>query len=152
MASRRRYATGEQLHDLFHEVFALRDALSEVMDDVHERAGLRTAQCRIADALDRLGPAPVPQVAASLGVSRQFVQTVCNELEAMGLAQFSDSPRHKRSKLVSLTEKGRRILDRSGRAEAAIIEKALPDVDAAKVTGAAALLRGIGGRVRAKKP
>ena len=151
MASRKRYAAGEQLHDLFHEVFALHDALSEVMDEVHERAGLRTAQCRIADAFERLGPAPVPEVDASLGVSRQFVQTVCNELEAMGLVQFNDSPRHKRSKLVSLTEKGRRTIDRAGKAEAAIIERALPDVDAAKVAGAAALLRGISGQVRTKK-
>ena len=152
MASRKRYAAGEQLHDLFHEVFALHDALSEVMDEVHERAGLRTAQCRIADAFERLGPAPVPEVDASLGVSRQFVQTVCNELEAMGLVQFNDSPRHKRSKLVSLTEKGRRTIDRAGKAEAAIIERALPDVDAAKVTDATALLHRISGRVRAKKP
>jgi DNA-binding MarR family transcriptional regulator len=152
MAPRKRYATGEQLHDLFHEVFALHDALSEVMDEVHERAGLRTAQCRIADALERLGPAPVPEIAASLGVSRQFLQTVCNELEAMGLVQFDDSPRHKRSKLVSLTKKGHRTLDRTGQVEAAIIEKALPDVDAAKVADAAAFLHGISGRVRAKKP
>jgi DNA-binding MarR family transcriptional regulator len=152
MAPRRRYATGEQLHGLFHEVFALHDALSEVMDEVHERAGLRTAQCRIADELERLGPASVPEVAASLGVSRQFVQTVCNGLEAMGLVQFNDSPRHKRSKLVSLTEKGRRTIARAGKAEAAIIERALPDVDAAKAADAAALLHGISGRVRAKKP
>jgi DNA-binding MarR family transcriptional regulator len=152
MASRRRYAAGEQLHDLFHEVFALHDALSEVMDEVHEQAGLRTAQCRIADELERLGPASVPEVAASLGVSRQFVQTVCNGLRSMGLVEFKDSPRHKRSKLVSLTSKGRHTLERAGRAEAAIIEKALPDVDAAKLADAAALLRGISGRVRAKKP
>ena len=152
MVSKKRRATGEELHNLFHEVFALHDALSEVMDEVHERAGLRTAQCRIANELKRLGPASVPDVASSLGVSRQFVQTVCNGLEAMGLVQFNDSPRHKRSKLVSLTEKGRRTIDRAGKAEAAIIERALPDVDAAKVADAAALLHGIGGRVRAKTP
>ena len=66
MPSRRRYATGEQLHDLFHEVFALRDALSDVMDDVHERAGLRTAQCRIAAALPNLDAAKVAGAAALL--------------------------------------------------------------------------------------
>jgi DNA-binding MarR family transcriptional regulator len=152
MASRKRYAAGEQLHDLFHEVFALHDALSEVMDGVHARAGLRTSQCRVADELERLGSATVPEVAASLRVSRQFVQTVCNGLQSIGLVEFKDSPRHKRSKLVSLTGKGRRALERAGRAEAAIIEKALPDVDATKVANTVALLRGIGKKVQARKP
>ena len=113
---------------------------------------MRTAQCRIADELERLGPAPVPEVAASLDVSRQFVQTVCNELEAMGLVQFNDSPRHKRSKLVSLTSEGHRTLERAGREEAAVIKKALPDADTAKVSDAMTLLHGISKRIRARKP
>ena len=91
-------------------------------------------------------------MAASLNVSRQFVQTVCNDLQSIGLVEFKDSPRHKRSKLVSLTSKGRRTLERAGRAEAAIIEKALPDVDAAKVADAKTLLRDISKRVPARKP
>lgn len=139
MAKPQPRASGEDLHELFHEVFLLHAALSAVMDDVHERAGLRTSQVKVADALERAGPASVPEIAARLGVSRQFVQTVCNEFEEMGLIEFQDSPRHKRSKLVVLTEKGRRTLARTGRSEAAIIEKAMPDIDG-KATGAATTL------------
>jgi DNA-binding MarR family transcriptional regulator len=152
MSRQKRSATGEELHELFHEVFVLHGALSGVMDEVHERVGLRTSHCKVADALERHGPATVPEVAAWLRVSRQFVQTVCNELAAQGLFAFADSPRHKRSKLASLTEKGRRVLARAGDAEAAIIEKALPDVNAVDVAAAAALLGSITERVRAKKP
>jgi DNA-binding MarR family transcriptional regulator len=149
MAVKKRRATGEQLHDLFHEVFVLHDILFDVADEVHARAGLRTAQCRVADELERLGSATVPDVAAALNVSRQFVQTTCNELERIGVVRFSDSPRHKRSKLVSLTEAGRRTLARAAGIEAAVIEKALPDMDAAAVSKAQALLRDIRERVQA---
>lgn len=133
-------ASGDDLHELFHEVFLLHAALSAVMDEVHEQAGLRTSQCKVADVLERAGPASVPEVAARLGVSRQFVQTVCNEFEESGLIEFKDSPRHKRSKLVALTEKGRRTLARAWRSEAAIIEKALPEIDAKTTSEATTLL------------
>lgn len=134
-------ASGEDLHELFHEVFLLHAALSAVMDAVHEKAGLRTAQCKVADALERAGPASVPEVAARLDVSRQFVQTICNEFEEMGIIEFRDSPRHKRSKLVVLTEKGRRTLAKAWQYEAGVIEKALPDIDAATTAKATALLK-----------
>jgi DNA-binding MarR family transcriptional regulator len=140
MPKKKTVASGEALHELFHEVFLLHGALSAIMDSVHERAGLRTSQCKVADALERTGPATVPDIAARLGVSRQFVQTICNEFEGMGIITFTDSPRHKRSKLVSLTEKGRRTLERAWHYEAAIIEAALPDIGATETEAATALL------------
>jgi DNA-binding MarR family transcriptional regulator len=140
MAKLKSRASGDDLHELFHEVFLLHAALSAVMDEVHEQAGLRTSQCKVADALERAGPASVPEVAARLGVSRQFVQTICNEFEEMALIEFKDSPRHKRSKLVTLTEKGRRTLAQAWRSEAAIIEKALPEIDAKTTSEATVLL------------
>jgi DNA-binding MarR family transcriptional regulator len=151
MSRNKRSATGEELHGLFHEVFVLHGALSDVMDEVHERVGLRSSQCKVADTLDRHGPATVPEVAAWHRVSRQFVQTVCNELVAQGLVEFNDSPRHKRSKLASLTEKGRRVLAQAGKVEAAIIERAVPGMNRDEVAGATALLRAITERVKAKK-
>lgn len=140
MAKQKTVASGEALHELFHEVFLLHGALSAVMDSVHERAGLRTSQCKVADALERAGPASVPDIAARLGVSRQFVQTICNEFEEMGIITFNDSPRHKRSKLVVLTEKGRRTLARAWQYEAGVIETALPGINADDTAAATALL------------
>ena len=152
MPKAKRAATGEELHELFHSVFVLQGVLSAVMDDVHARVGMRTSQCKIADALERHGPAAVPQVAAWLGVSRQFVQTVCNEMEALGLLEFRDSPRHKRSRLASLTEKGKRVAARAGNAEAAIIERTLPDIDAGRVADASGILRAITDRIPGRNP
>jgi DNA-binding MarR family transcriptional regulator len=140
-------ADGERLHALFREVFALHAALSEEMDAVHERAGMRTSQVRVASALDRMGAATVPDVAAALKVSRQFVQTVCNELLAQGILEFEDNPRHRRSKLARLTATGRDVLYRTKRQEARIIEQLLPGIDARAVEQAVDLLSGIRRRI-----
>ncbi len=142
-----RQADGERLHALFREVFALHAVLCEEMDAVHERAGMRTPQVRVASALDRMEAATVPDVAAALKVSRQFVQTVCNELLAQGVLEFVDNPRHRRSKLARLTATGRETLRRTKRQEARIIEQLLPGIDARAVEQAVELLSGIRERI-----
>jgi DNA-binding MarR family transcriptional regulator len=53
------------------------------------------------------GPQTVPEMARSRPVSRQHCQTICNTLDAQGLVEFIDNPKHKRSKLVRATKKGR---------------------------------------------
>ncbi|HYD86369.1 MAG TPA: MarR family transcriptional regulator [Vitreimonas sp.] len=53
------------------------------------------------------GPQTVPAMARARPVSRQHCQTICNALEAQGLVEFIDNPRHKKSKLVRVTRKGR---------------------------------------------
>ncbi|MCP4709984.1 MAG: MarR family transcriptional regulator, partial [Planctomycetes bacterium] len=113
---------GKELHDLFREVFALHAALSGVMDEIHNQAGLSTSQHRIIRVLSGIGPATVPDMAAVLGVSRQFVQAVCNDLCSNGFLEFMDNPRHKRSKLALLTDSGRHAFRRARRKENKIIE------------------------------
>ncbi len=57
------------------------------------------------------GPQTVPEMARSRPVSRQHCQTICNALEAQGMVEFFDNPKHKRSKLVRATKKGRARFD-----------------------------------------
>jgi DNA-binding MarR family transcriptional regulator len=52
------------------------------------------------------GPLTVPQIAQMRPTSRQRMQRLADELEAGGLVEFVDNPRHRRSKLVRLTPKG----------------------------------------------
>lgn len=134
---------GKKLHDLFREVFKLQSALSVVMDGVHEQAGLSTAQHRIMQTLLGMGSATVPDMASRLDVSRQFVQTVCNRLAAKALLEFTDNPRHKRSKLASLTDKGYAAYRTARRREDEIIGHALADVDTATAAQATKLLKDI---------
>jgi DNA-binding MarR family transcriptional regulator len=52
----------------------------------------------------------VPDAARDLGVTRQGVQRIADELVADGLAQYVPNPRHRRSPLVQLTARGRDTL------------------------------------------
>lgn len=57
----------------------------------------------------------VPQAARRLGVTRQAVQRVANELVDDGLAELVANPDHRTSPLVSLTDDGRGALARINR-------------------------------------
>jgi DNA-binding MarR family transcriptional regulator len=57
-------------------------------------------------SLALLGPLTVPQIAQMRPTSRQRMQRLADELEAEGLVEFIENPRHRRSKLVRLTRKG----------------------------------------------
>lgn len=57
-------------------------------------------------SLARLGPLTVPRIAQMRPTSRQRMQRLADELEAEGLVEFIDNPKHRRSKLVRLTRKG----------------------------------------------
>jgi DNA-binding MarR family transcriptional regulator len=48
----------------------------------------------------------VPQIAQMRPTSRQRMQRLADELAAEGLVEFTDNPKHRRSKLVQLTRKG----------------------------------------------
>jgi DNA-binding MarR family transcriptional regulator len=131
---------GEALHDLFKEVFALQTMLSRVMDKVHEQAGLSTPQRRVIQVLNRLGAATVPDMAFELGVSRQSVQVICNDLFSRNLIEFTENPRHKRSKLAILTEPGHRAFQRARQKEYQVIERLFPEIEIEKVTETSGVL------------
>ena len=57
-------------------------------------------------SLALLGPLTVPQIAQMRPTSRQRMQRLADELAAAGLVEFIDNPKHRRSKLVRLTNKG----------------------------------------------
>jgi DNA-binding MarR family transcriptional regulator len=58
-------------------------------------------------SLALLGPLTIPQIARMRPTSRQRMQRLADELAAEGLVEFIDNPRHRRSKLVRLTSRGK---------------------------------------------
>ncbi|MGW7488287.1 MarR family transcriptional regulator [Streptomyces sp. NPDC054786] len=62
----------------------------------------------------------VPQAARRLGIARQGVQRVANDLTGARLAEFLPNPDHRTSPLLTLTPEGRTTLRKiTARAEAA---------------------------------
>lgn len=61
-------------------------------------------------SLHQQGPQTVPMLARSRPVARQRVQRLANEMVEAGLVVFIDNPHHRRSKLLTLSAKGRATL------------------------------------------
>jgi DNA-binding MarR family transcriptional regulator len=100
--------SGAALTGLILEVFRLNGRLLGAGDDLVASLGLTSARWQVLGAVHfAAAPQPVAWLARSMGLSRQAVQRIANELEAEGLLEFKPNPNHRRAQLVVLTRKGR---------------------------------------------
>ena len=84
------------------------DRFAEVEDKIIADTGFTGARLRVAGVLEAAGQGrTVPQAARSLGLSRQAVQRVADDLFDCGLAAWRDNPDHSRARLLDLTAAGR---------------------------------------------
>jgi DNA-binding MarR family transcriptional regulator len=95
------------------------------------------------------GPQTVPALARARPVSRQHIQAIANEAAAEGLVVFVANPRHKRSKLVALTEQGRALHAELTHRLAALSIELARGMDAAELETAARVLSEIKRRLAA---
>jgi len=95
--------------ELALETFRLNGELLAAGDRLVADIGLSSARWQVLGAIE-LSPVPLPvaHIARNMGLSRQAVQRLANELAADGLVRFAPNPHHARAKLLSLTEKGAR--------------------------------------------
>lgn len=93
--------------DLVLETFRLNGRLLASGDKLVEPLGLSSARWQVLGAIHFAEtPQPVAWLARSMGLSRQSVQRIANELEKDGLVSFESNPQHRRANLVVLTQKG----------------------------------------------
>jgi DNA-binding MarR family transcriptional regulator len=85
-------------------------ALSAAAERILAGHGITPGQHGLLTDLTRMGPTTVPRLAAARPVARQYIQTLCNALADEGLVAFRDNPRHRRSRLVTLTPAGKALL------------------------------------------
>lgn len=140
-------ATGHDLHDLFRNVYQLKAVLDQSMDRIHEQSGMTTPWKRVLYVVEKGENVTVPDIAASLGVSRQFVLKTCNDMIKAGFVKYANNPRHKRSKLVLATEAAKVAYTGAERREQEIIKQVLPGVDAHAVQEATVLLSDLTSRL-----
>lgn len=103
-----RQAKAQQLTELILTVFQLNGGLLGWGDKFSAPEGLTSARWQMlgAIALARQ-PLTAPQIAASMGVTRQGAQKQLNLLRQGGLVEARDNPLHKRSPLYVLTQQGK---------------------------------------------
>ncbi|MGO9561090.1 MAG: MarR family winged helix-turn-helix transcriptional regulator [Candidatus Korobacteraceae bacterium] len=93
--------------DLILEVFKLNGRLLTAGDQLVSSLGLTSARWQVLGAIALSGvPQPVANIARNMGLTRQAVQRVVNELEAEGFLTFAPNPHHQRAKLVVLSKSG----------------------------------------------
>ena len=100
--------SSESLSKLIAATHRAHDALVSADDKLLSDLGLSHARARLLATLANEGaPRTVSQLARVLGVARQGVQRLADDLAAAGFIAFADNPGHARAKLASLTEVGR---------------------------------------------
>ncbi|MDX2592939.1 MarR family winged helix-turn-helix transcriptional regulator [Streptomyces sp. WI03-4A] len=102
---------------LVADVFEAAGALRRLGERTAAAEGLTQARWQVLSVASD-DPLTVPQAARRLGVSRQNIQRVANDLTSLELAAFEPNPDHRGSPLLTLTPRGRQALDRvTARAE-----------------------------------
>jgi DNA-binding MarR family transcriptional regulator len=102
----------KKVEALFAELFEAAGVGRHWSEELASREGLTQARWQTM-WIAATGQLTVPQIARRLGVSRQNVQRVVNDLVAEGQATYSPNPDHKASPLVTLTKRGDQSLDRT---------------------------------------
>jgi len=100
------------LTDLVLEIFRLNGLLIASGDALVAGIGLTSARWQVVGAVAlQQGRAPVAHIANVMGLTRQSVQRIADELKKAGIVEFRHNPHHKRAKLVTLTAKGHALND-----------------------------------------
>jgi DNA-binding MarR family transcriptional regulator len=96
------------LTDLILETFRLNGELLTAGDRLVASLQLTSARWQVLGAIGlSLTALPVAHIARNMGLSRQAVQRLVNELEKQDLVKFAPNPHHRRAKLVVMTDKGK---------------------------------------------
>ena len=132
---------------LVADVFELAGALRRAGDRLAGEAGQTQARWQLLSVLSD-GEWTVPRVADRLGLSRQAVQRVADDLVAEGLVRYDDNPSHRRSRLVSITPAGRTSLAAIDRRAEDWHRSTVGDLDVAAVERTHRVLREVLDRVR----
>ncbi len=109
MITNRRAARPEEraFEHVVAETRALFQRLKLVAEQVHGQGEASATRRGVLQSLARLGPQTVPSLARTRGVSRQYLQSVVDELLEERLVELVENPAHRRSSLVALVAKGR---------------------------------------------
>jgi DNA-binding MarR family transcriptional regulator len=137
-------AVQNAITDLVLETFRLNGRLLISGDALVADLGLTSARWQVIGAI-ALSPVPlsVAQIARNMGLTRQAVQRLANEMAADGLMRFAPNPHHQRAKLVVLTAAGKSAFTAAMKRQGAWATDLGAGLDPRKIAAAAATLRSV---------
>ena len=86
-------------------------AFGQKADAMLQERGITAADRAVLEFLHPDQELTVPEVARKYDVSRQHVQVTVNRLIDLDLLELAENPRHKRSSLVRMTKRGRKLFE-----------------------------------------
>lgn len=99
---------GPVFTEIVLEVFRLGGLLVNAGDRIGAEFGITSARWKILGAISLADkPLTVPQIARSMGLTRQAVQRLVDAMQEDGLLDFRPNPDHKRAKLITLSTLGK---------------------------------------------
>lgn len=140
----------EKMVALTQAVRGVFNRLKALGDELHGDLDVTTAMRAVMETLSDAGPMTVPQIAKLKGVTRQHIQLLADALVEGGFASVKENPAHRRSSLITLTEKGRRAFAKMRAREAPLIEELSGEFEAQELERATAVLTRLIARIEAR--
>jgi DNA-binding MarR family transcriptional regulator len=127
---------------LILETFRLNGRLLAAGDALVRDLGLTSARWQVLGAV-AMSPVPLPvsHIARNMGLSRQGVQRVADELEARGIVRFAPNPHHRRARFVLLTERGSALYEAAAERQGPWAAALADSLSAEAIEAATELLR-----------
>jgi DNA-binding MarR family transcriptional regulator len=135
-----RNVTPDEIALLVADVYESAGALRRLGERTARTEGLTQARWQVLSVVSE-EPLTVPQAARRLGVTRQNVQRVANDLVEQGHAAYADNPDHRGSPVLTLTADGRDALGKVTERATERHRELFRDVPDAEVAAARSLLR-----------
>ena len=136
---------------LILEVFRFNGRLLSAGDRLSKPQGLTSARWQVIGALQE-GPLTVAKIARNMGLVRQSVQRLTNELEKEGIVSYQPNPDHKRAKLVCLTARGDVLRREIALRQVEWANRISADISAHEIQAAASLVGRLRSRLEADRP
>ena len=101
-------STADAMTALILQIFRVNGSLLAAGEGMVADLGLTSARWQVLGAI-AMSPVPLPvaHIARNMGLTRQAVQRLVNEMEGDGFVTFGSNPHHQRAKLVLLTPRGK---------------------------------------------
>lgn len=116
------YALTGQIRTLFHK-------MANTIDELHWENGITAGMRAVLEMLSA-GDKTVPEMARLRQVSRQHIQLLVNDLIEAGFAETKTNPAHKRSSLISQTQKGSQAFAKVREKEKRLLSTAAKKINA----------------------
>ena len=148
MTAKRHTPGGEALTDLVLTVFRLNGRLLAAGDHLVSDLGLTSARWQVLGAIAHApSPQPVAWLARSMGLNRQGVQRIVNEMREDELVELHPNPHHRRAHLVALTKHGESVYAAASRLQMPWASALAKGLDGEELAAASRIIKALSERL-----